>query len=276
MPHERVEMVFVSSTTEAQARHHEDAFLRDLSGAQDHYEWIVEHQAWRELGHDSYADWWESKVAPIMRALSMRPTREIANDVLERVQAEEAELPKAQRRTQRQLAEMTGVSQRTVSRSRSLPEPNGSNVDLAPVRSPIPDPESEAVVSRQQRLEQQRAWTQERTAAERAEREAEEAQWRADHEAIGGAVATTSRAPRRSRDAQEQIANALRACTREIYRVLPQIDADVVAADKALPADYRVFPKKRRDAGVRAALEDALNALVDKASRTTRESPERE
>jgi hypothetical protein len=46
-----------------------------------------------------------------MRALSMRPTREITASVVEQVRQEEAELPPAQRRTQRELAEMAGASE---------------------------------------------------------------------------------------------------------------------------------------------------------------------
>lgn len=92
-----------------EARRREESFIGNLSGAQDDYEWIVANRAWTALGWDSFAGWWDDRVRPIMRALSMRPTREIAAAGIEQVRQEEADLPPAQRRTQRELAEMFGV-----------------------------------------------------------------------------------------------------------------------------------------------------------------------
>lgn len=100
--------------TADEAREHESAFLANLSGAQDHYEWIVERQAWTDLGYDTFADWWEGRIQPVMRALSMRPTREIAAKVVEQVRAEESALPPAQRRTQRELGELVGLHPDTI------------------------------------------------------------------------------------------------------------------------------------------------------------------
>lgn len=96
-----------------QARSLEQAFLSRLNDAQDAYERIVSAAAWRQLGFDTFAAWWTDRVQPVMRALSMRPTREIASAVVEQVRTEEAALPPAQRRTQRELAEMVGLDRRT-------------------------------------------------------------------------------------------------------------------------------------------------------------------
>lgn len=97
------------------ARGLERAFLSGLNDAQDAYERIVAAEAWKLLGHDTFAGWWTNVVQPVMRALSMRPTREIAAAVVDQVRAEEAVLPSAQRRTQRELADMVGVHPDTVS-----------------------------------------------------------------------------------------------------------------------------------------------------------------
>lgn len=125
------------------ARSHEEAFLRNLSGAQDHYEWIVEQRAWLDLGHDSFADWWTAKVTPIMVALSMRPTREIAAAVIEQVRTDEADLPAAQRRTQRELAEMVGVDRRTAAGWR----PPQDHPDVQPVPGADLPPDEAAMLA---------------------------------------------------------------------------------------------------------------------------------
>lgn len=109
----------------------EARFLGGLEDAQDAYEEIVATEAWVDLGYDTFAEWWEDRVKPAMRALSMRPTREIAASVVERVRGEEKALPPAQRRTQRELAEMVGVSQGSPAiRPRSTPERSVSTTDL--------------------------------------------------------------------------------------------------------------------------------------------------
>ena len=99
----------------AEARQLEAAFLAGLDDAQNAYERIVETQAWIELGYETYADWWSIRVVPVMRALSMRPTKEIAAAGIAQVREEEAVLPPSQRRTQRELGEMFGIDRRTAS-----------------------------------------------------------------------------------------------------------------------------------------------------------------
>lgn len=113
----------------------EAAFLAGLGDVQDLYHQIIETQAWTDLGWDSFGDWWDRRVKPAMQALSMRPTREIAAAVVEQVRAEEAELPPAQRRTQRELAEMVGSSEATVGRlagTRSTTASADARTDLEP------------------------------------------------------------------------------------------------------------------------------------------------
>lgn len=130
--------------TEVQeARKREESFIGNLADAQDDYEWIVEHRAWKTLGWDTFAEWWTDRVTPIMRALSMRPTREIAARVVEQVRQEEAALPPAQRRTQRELAELAGVDRSGLANrdgSRSVQRENAHQPDLGTDPDPLPAP----------------------------------------------------------------------------------------------------------------------------------------
>lgn len=137
------------------ARELERAFLDGLDRAQDAYEQIIEAQAWLQLGHDTYADWWRERVQPLMRALSMRPTREVAAAGIEQIRREDAELPPAQRHTQRELGELFGVGEATVGRwngTRSTvaspdasPDLGGWPADSTPER-PAPKPTFSAAV----------------------------------------------------------------------------------------------------------------------------------
>lgn len=133
----------------AEARKREQSFLDRMSGAQGDYEWLIENEAWTVLGHDSFADWWSARVVPVMRALSMRPTREITAKGIEQVKKEDAALPKTWRHTQQDIGEMFDVPKSTVgNQTRSLPDPNGPRVDLGaprpqrpgrPTRRSLPD-----------------------------------------------------------------------------------------------------------------------------------------
>lgn len=129
-----------------EARRREESFIGNLSGAQDDYVWIVSNRAWTALGWDSFADWWVARIQPVMRALSMRPTREIAAAVVEQVRQEEAGLPPAQRRTQRELAEMVGVDRsalasRDGSRSTQRETTRGDDLDQLESLTSRPDVE---------------------------------------------------------------------------------------------------------------------------------------
>lgn len=126
-------------TDREDAARHEESFLGNLAGAQDEYDWLVENEAWSALGWDSFGNWWEGRVRPVMRALSMRPTREIAAKVVEQVRAEERALPPAQRRTQRELAAMVGVDRSGFANrdgSRSVPRENAPRPDLEAIPAP--------------------------------------------------------------------------------------------------------------------------------------------
>lgn len=132
-------------TSEVQrARQLEEAFLGGLEDAQNAYEEIVAAQAWTTLGYDTFAEWWQDRVVPAMRALSMRPTKEVAASVVEQVRQEEAELPPAQRRTQAEMAEMVGGTRdEKAVRPRSAPGVNTHTADLetpATPADPAPDP----------------------------------------------------------------------------------------------------------------------------------------
>lgn len=130
-----------AATIDAQdARRLEAAFLAGLEEAQGAYERIVETEAWIALGYDTFAGWWDERIRPAMRALSMRPTREIAAAVVERVREEEADLPPAQRRREYELAEMVGA---TPDEIRDRSERSTSVGIPAKVDLPAPDPQPE-------------------------------------------------------------------------------------------------------------------------------------
>lgn len=122
----------------------EEKFLSGLEDAQAAYEKIVELQAWTALGFDSLGEWWDARVRPMMTALSMKPTREIAAAVIEQVRAEDAALPPTWRRTQAQLAEMVGVGEATVgringTRSSVASSDAGGDLDSRPADEAIDD-----------------------------------------------------------------------------------------------------------------------------------------
>lgn len=93
-----------------EASRREASFLTNLTAAQDDFDWIVANEAWAKLGHETFAGWWEARVQPIMRGLSMRPSRELALEAAEIIRGEEAHLPPSQRRRERELAETVGVT----------------------------------------------------------------------------------------------------------------------------------------------------------------------
>ena len=134
--------------TRAKAQAMEEAFLSGLEDAQAAYEAIVDSEAWLDLGYETFAAWWSQRVQPAMRALSMRPTREIAVAVVERVREEEASLPPVQRRTQTELADMVGVNRSTLANrdgSRSVPraESRQPDLDIEPVATPLHSDEAD-------------------------------------------------------------------------------------------------------------------------------------
>lgn len=116
-----------------QAQAKEQSFLRAAQTAQDDLIWLINNEAWSALGFDTFADWWDARVSPVLNELPMlRPTREVAQLVIDRVRAEDEARPKSQRRTSKQLAAMVGLSAPTVRRSssRSLPRSGDAESDL--------------------------------------------------------------------------------------------------------------------------------------------------
>lgn len=111
----------------AEAERHEASFLRNMGQAKEDFDWLVTNEAWTHLGFLTFADWWDARVFPVASGLGMRPTREVARSVVEKVAEEQKALPKDQRRSQRQIAEMVGVGVGTVNRQLSPPAaaPNG-------------------------------------------------------------------------------------------------------------------------------------------------------
>lgn len=108
-------------------RHRLARFKQTISTANDDYNWIIANEAWTADGHETYADWWMSEIHPIMTTLSMRPTREIVAAGIEQVRREEADLPPAYRRTQREIGDMFGVSDDTVARAVGARSPQPAN-----------------------------------------------------------------------------------------------------------------------------------------------------
>jgi hypothetical protein len=123
----------------SEAVRREISFLRNVGGAGDDLEWILFNQAWTELGFENVGDWWEQRVLPVLVNVDMRPSASLADRVMAAIAADEAGLPKLQRRTQRQIAALARTSQARVSRSRSDANESGSDLEKAakPASSPL-------------------------------------------------------------------------------------------------------------------------------------------
>ncbi|WP_433078981.1 hypothetical protein ACQP1P_38865 [Dactylosporangium sp. CA-052675] len=118
-----------------QAQHHEQMLLKGIGSAQDAFDWIIEHGAWTDLGFESVAEWWTTNVRPVMVRLEMRPTPAMVEKLLAKVREVESALPRAQRRTQRELESLTLASEwqvrgRTETRNRRSAA--GSDLDARP------------------------------------------------------------------------------------------------------------------------------------------------
>lgn len=120
--------------TEEAARGLEDQFLSALEVAQHAYEDIVAAKAWTALGFETFTEWWTAKVVPKMRALEMKPKKEVAQDAVQRIAADQQKLPKPQQMLHREIGEATGMSRRSV--ARSLQGANAPQRDLVRGRSP--------------------------------------------------------------------------------------------------------------------------------------------
>lgn len=116
--------------TVIEAQELEKRFLGSIEDAQDAFERIVESRAWVQLGHETFVDWYQTRVVPKMRSLSAKPTKELQEVVIKTITAEEANLPKAQQHRSREIADLVGMSQAAVSAVvRSASEQKCSDVD---------------------------------------------------------------------------------------------------------------------------------------------------
>lgn len=137
------------------AKQHEASFLKHITTAKEHYDWIVDNEAWVQLGHETYTAWFVAKVQPLLAALGARPTPELANDIIDHVREDEADLPAAQRRTQQEVADLAGVNRKTVSRRYQdrpgAPEAHGTDLADSTVVDPvtlIPDATKAAIAAK--------------------------------------------------------------------------------------------------------------------------------
>jgi hypothetical protein len=129
----RDERLATQTDPKVEAERHERFFLAAMASAKEHFDWIIANSAWVTLGHETFAAWWEARVMPVANGLGMRPTQDIAKAVIEKVREEESALPKAQRRTQQQIAAMVGLDRSALANrdgSRSLPRENSRQSDL--------------------------------------------------------------------------------------------------------------------------------------------------
>lgn len=115
-----------------EAGRRERKLLEHYAAAQDDLKWIVDNNAWNDLGFETFTGWYAAKVTPVVSAAGLRPTQEFALYVLDRVLADQEVLPASQRLIQKELAEIVGVPASTLRRlaSRSLQAPNGAGGDL--------------------------------------------------------------------------------------------------------------------------------------------------
>jgi len=113
-----------------EAGRRERSFLKNITGAQDDLEWILTNRAWSQLGFERVADWWQARVVPAAGGfVDLRPSSAMVGRVIQAIVADEAELPKVQRRTQREIASIVRTSPATVSRSLHVPDETGSDLD---------------------------------------------------------------------------------------------------------------------------------------------------
>lgn len=132
----------LQGATASEAVRREISFLRNIGGAGDDLEWILFNQAWTELGFERIGDWWEQRVLPVLVHVDLRPSAALAERVIAAIAADEAGLPKAQRRTQREIASIARTSQAKVSRSRHDASESGSDLEgrRKPAAKDAPEP----------------------------------------------------------------------------------------------------------------------------------------
>lgn len=130
----------------AEAERHEGVLLKGIGSVQESFDWIVDNGAWTDLGFESVVEWWETRIRPVMVQMELRPSADMANKLLAKVREQERALPPAQRRTQKELAEVALVSDwkaRGRKESRNRRTAAGSDLDTppqAPSAEPATDP----------------------------------------------------------------------------------------------------------------------------------------
>lgn len=138
--------------TVKQAKRLEDSFLGGITEAQDAYEQIVAEEAWTVLGYDTFTDWWSDRVAPLMRQLSMYPNKRLTASADELIRKEDESLPPAQRRGERERAEIIGVTRDQLRdrppRSTYGGNPPPSEQPAAEPADPLPAPIAEQIGQR--------------------------------------------------------------------------------------------------------------------------------
>lgn len=103
-------------------------FKHNLEVADKVFDQILIHKDWLTIGFSSFAEWWRVDIMPILHSLQVQPKDNIVEAGIKQVLEDNATLPPAQRVSQREMGEMFGVSQPTI--SRSISDSNESDVDL--------------------------------------------------------------------------------------------------------------------------------------------------
>lgn len=128
-----------------EAGRREQRFLQHLGAAREDLHWILQYNAWRDLGYDTFTGWYIARVQPVALELGFRPAPELAFELLGQFVADNANGPKAQRLLQRELAGLLGVSEtqlRRMLQDRSQP-PNGAGADLDKNSGDVDSPPSD-------------------------------------------------------------------------------------------------------------------------------------
>lgn len=112
-----------------EAGRREASFLKNITGAQDDLEWILTNRAWTQLGFERVAEWWDARVGPVLDGLDLKPSAAMVERVIRTIVADEAELPKVQRRTQREIASIARTNPTKVSRSLHVADATPSDLD---------------------------------------------------------------------------------------------------------------------------------------------------
>ena len=112
-----------------EAGRREASFLKNITGAQDDLEWILTNRAWTQLGFERVAEWWDAKVGPVLDGLDLKPSTAMVERVIHAIVADESDLAKVQRRTQREIASIARTNPTKVSRSLHVADETRGDLD---------------------------------------------------------------------------------------------------------------------------------------------------